>query len=71
MAIQLRRGLLANLDKSKLVAGEPVVALDNDKEYVGIAKGANNVIELATKTDIAQTGRLVVEGSKLKWVSNA
>lgn len=49
MAIQFRRGLFANLDKSKLVAGEPVVALDNDKDYVGIAKGANDVIELATK----------------------
>ena len=71
MAIQIRRGMYADLDKSKLVAGEVVVALDNNKDYVGVAKAPSDVIELATKDDIAQTGRLVVEGTKLRWVSNA
>lgn len=71
MAIQMRRGQYADLDKSKLVAGEIVVALDNNKDYVGVAKAPSDVIELATKDDIAQTGRLVVEGTKLRWVSNA
>ena len=67
MAIQMRRGQYADLDKSKLVAGEIVVALDNDKDYVGVAKSANNVIELASKKDV---GSLAVEGTKLKWTTN-
>lgn len=71
MAIQMRRGQYADLDKSKLVAGEIVVALDNNKDYVAVAKAPSDVIELATKDDIANTGRLVVEGTKLRWVSNA
>ena len=51
MAIQMRRGALANLDKSKLVGGEVVVAMD--EEYVGVAQSPNNVIDLATKNDLA------------------
>ena len=50
MAIQMRRGLRANLDTSKLVAGEIVVATDED--FVGVAKAPSQVIQLATKEDI-------------------
>lgn len=46
MAIQMRRGALANLDRSKLVAGEIVVATDED--FVGVAKAPSQVIQLAT-----------------------
>ena len=46
MAIKMRRGLKADLDTSKLVAGE-------------IAKG-----------DIQNTGKLTVQGTKLKWSNN-
>lgn len=53
MAIQMRRGLLANLDKSRLVAGEIVVATDSGTDYVGVAKAPNNVIDLATRNDLA------------------
>lgn len=52
MAIQMRRGNYANLDKSKLVAGEVVVATDNAHNYVGVAKAPNNVIDLATQDDL-------------------
>ena len=52
MAIQVRRGLFADLDTSRLVAGEPVVALDNGKKFVGFAKGPSDLIELATKDDL-------------------
>ena len=71
MAIQMRRGLYANLDKSKLVAGEIVVALDNDRDYVGVAKAPNTVVELATKDDIEDVGHLTVDGTKLKWVTGS
>ncbi len=67
MAIQMRRGLKANLDTSRLVAGEIVVA--TDQNYVGIAKAPNDVIELATKEDIENTGHLEVQGETLKWVN--
>lgn len=52
MAIQMRRGLVADLDRSRLVAGEVVVGLDNDKNFVGVAKAPSDVIELATKDDL-------------------
>lgn len=51
MAIRMRRGEFANLDKSKLVGGEVVVA--TDEEYVGVAQSPNNVIDLVTKNDLA------------------
>ena len=50
MAIQMRRGAYSNLDKSKLVAGEIVLAQDTD--YVGIAKEPDIVLELAKKDDL-------------------
>lgn len=53
MAIQLRRGLEANFDASRMVAGEPFVMLDNDLKRVGVAKGPSDIIELATKDDLA------------------
>lgn len=69
MAIQMRRGLYANLDKSKLVAGEIVVATDNARDYVGVAKAPNNVIDLATQNDlqnvVVQKGGVGVVGETL------
>lgn len=50
MAIQMRRGAYSDLDKSKLVAGEIVLAQDTD--YVGIAKEPDIVLELAKKDDL-------------------
>lgn len=70
MSIQMRRGLKADLDTSKLVAGEIVVALDNNEDYVAVAKAPSNVVQLATKGDIQNTGKLTVQGTKLKWSNN-
>lgn len=52
MAIQMRRGAFANLDKSKLVAGEIVVATDSGRDYVGVAKAPNDVLQMATQEDL-------------------
>lgn len=72
MAIQMRRGNLANLDKSKLVAGEIVVA--TDENYVGVAKAPSNVIELATKDDlhniIVEEGGVTVVNETLVFTPN-
>ena len=65
MAIQMRRGLLADLDKSKLVAGEIVVALDNNKDYIGVAKAPSNVVELASKTYVDDSFNPTVTGETL------
>lgn len=50
MAIKMRRGLFADLDRSKLVAGE--IVMSTDTGFVGIAKAPNDVLELAKKDDI-------------------
>lgn len=50
MAIQMRRGNVADLDESKLVAGEFVVG--TDEEFVAVAKGASDLVRLATKNDL-------------------
>ena len=50
MAIKMRRGLIADLDRSKLVAGE--IVMSTDTGFVGIAKAPNDVMELAKKDDI-------------------
>lgn len=50
MAIKMRRGLFADLDRSKLVAGE--IVMSTDTGFVGIAKAPNDVMELAKKDDI-------------------
>ena len=50
MAIQERRGNLADLDISRLVAGEPFICLDKDAQgrfYAGIATAPNEVMRLA------------------------
>lgn len=78
MAIQMRRGLAADLDKSKLVAGEIVVTLDSD--YIGVAKAPNNVAQLVTKdmldnsipdelSDLSEdsTHRTVTDTEKTTW----
>ncbi len=55
MAIQVRRGNLADLDTSKLVQGEPFVTLDKDSNneyYVGVAIAPSNVVRLATQDEL-------------------
>ena len=55
MAIQVRRGNLADLDPSKLVQGEPFVTLDKDSNneyYIGVAIAPNNVVRLATQNEL-------------------
>ena len=50
MAIQERRGNIADLDISRLVQGEPFICLDKDSNgrfYAGIAISPNNVMRLA------------------------
>lgn len=50
MAIQQRRGNVADLDISKLVQGEPFICLDKDAQgrfYAGIAVAPNSVMRLA------------------------
>lgn len=68
MAIQMRRGLYANLDRSKLVAGEVVVALDkdnNNRDFIGLAKGPSNVVQLATQDDVRNASTPRVSGETL------
>lgn len=50
MAIQMRRGNKANLDKTKLVAGEIAVSLDTKE--VSVSDGNGDTIDLATKDDL-------------------
>ena len=50
MAIKMRRGNKNDLDRSKLVAGEIAVCLDEDEVYV--SQGNGDTIELATKDDL-------------------
>jgi len=55
MAIQVRRGNYADLDKSKLVQGEPFVTLDNAPDgtpFVGMAIAPNNVVRLASYDEL-------------------
>ena len=74
MAIQMRRGNYTNLDKSKLVAGEIVVATDNAHNYVGVAKAPNNVIQLASQDDlqniVMQKGGVAVVNETLVFTPN-
>lgn len=67
MAIQMRRGNNADLDKTKLVAGEMAVSLDAGKACISLGNG--ETIELATKTDldniIAYMGTVRVEEEEL------
>lgn len=60
MAIQVRRGLRANLDTSKLVAGEIAVSLDTGEVSV---KCTNKTVELASKEDVAEKQDTLVIGS--------
>lgn len=50
MAIQMRRGNEADLDKSKLVSGEIAVSLDEKK--VRVSRGNGDTIDLATMDDL-------------------
>lgn len=55
MAIRVRRGNYADLDKSRLVAGEPLTTLDmlpDGDYYVGMTIAPNNVVRLATWTNL-------------------
>ena len=71
MAIQNRRGNAANLDKSKLVAGEFAVCLDQKK--VCVSQGNGNTIDLATQDDlnnvIANVGATRVDNGCLIFTS--
>lgn len=55
MAIKVRRGNYADLDKSRLVAGEPFTTLDRLPDgdyYVGMTIAPNNTVRLATWTNL-------------------
>ena len=54
MAIKVRRGNYADLDISRLVEGEPFLTLDqvDGDYYAGIAIAPNNVMRLATWSDL-------------------
>lgn len=56
----MRRGLRANLDKSKLVAGEIAVSLDTGDVSV---KCTNKTVDLASKDDVAEKQDTLVIGS--------
>lgn len=69
MAIRMRRGNEANLDKSKLVSGEIAVSLD--EERVRVSKGNGETIDLATQDDlqniITYDGAVSVVGKTLTF----
>ena len=48
MAIQMRRGLLANYDKSKMLAGEWAIPIDEDtnnqKAFIAFAPGVDKEV---------------------------
>ena len=58
MAIQMRRGLLANYDEDKMVAGELAVTTDSTDEdqkvYVAFAPGVSK--RILTETDMEDMG---------------
>ncbi len=56
----MRRGLRANLDKSKLVAGEIAVSLDTGDVSV---KCTNKTVDLASKDDVDEKQDTLVIGS--------
>lgn len=69
MAIQMRRGNEADLDKSKLVSGEIAVSLDEKK--VRVSRGNGDTIDLATMDDlqniITYEGAVSVVGKTLTF----
>ena len=73
MAIQMRRGNAANLDKSRLVAGEFAVCTDEKK--VSVSQGNGNTIDLATQDDlnnvIANVGAVRVDNGALIFSSES
>lgn len=59
MAIQQRRGNYANFDKSRMLAGEPAVVLQNDPSVTDgrafyIAFGPNDVKRVLTEDELDQ-----------------
>lgn len=72
MAIQMRRGKIAELDTSLVQSGELLVATDTD--FVAYAKGQSDIVQLASKKDVinaVQSGTLVdVTGKKLIFRKN-
>lgn len=69
MAIRMRRGNEADLDKTKLVSGEIAVSVDADK--VRVSKGNGETIDLATQEDlqniIIYDGAISVVGETLTF----
>lgn len=66
MAIQMRRGLLANYDESKMVAGEIAVTTDStdadQKIFVAFAPGDSK--RILTETDLeGMSGELTATGN--------
>ena len=63
MAIKVRRGYYADLDTSRLVQGEPFLTLDqvDGDYYAGMAIAPNNVIRLATWSDLTNIRQTCVE----------
>ena len=61
MAIQMRRGNVADLDTSKLVAGEIVVGLDED--FVAVAKAPSDIVQLATQDDVSDAVSGIIDNS--------
>lgn len=68
MAIQMRRGNYSDLDASKLVAGEIVVATDTG--YVGVTLAPSNVVELAKKSDVEEVTPTVTNGALIFGASS-
>lgn len=58
MAIQMRRGLLANYDEDKMVAGELAVTTDatTEDQQVYVAFGPGVSKRILTETDLEEMG---------------
>jgi lysophospholipase L1-like esterase len=83
MAIQFRRGNQADLDPTKLMAGEPAAALDTHKIFVGLGNGrvfesgdmfsddfANGNVSNPNTVDVALAAKEAQPGSSLETSIN-
>lgn len=58
MAIQMRRGNIADYDPTKIRPGEWAVATDAERVFIGVANGA---IEIAKKSDIDEASDIILD----------
>lgn len=58
MAIQMRRGNIADYDPTKIRPGEWAVATDAERVFIGVANGA---IEIAKKSDIDEASETILD----------